>query len=147
MTWGKWLAILGVATLSAGCVVFFSTTWSSGFAPFERCVEHNTQGLGPNDPLGTSQTEHKTKRLPPEVRCAERHCGPGSVEGEVCRGRAVAYSVRPNAGDWLILAGISFAPGLLISIIAVAFWWLAQRLGFSWPPKRNPFVWIDRDEP
>jgi hypothetical protein len=150
---GRSLALWGAATLLVGIIVFFTTGWATGFHdPDVRCFESVSleEGVAPA-PRGEHyvwdiETRAETQHLPPGVRCTERVAD--VEEGDPRNiGKTGSYEVAAKTGDWLMLVGLSLTGGLLLAGAALALRWTARRLGYwTWPPPRNPFVWIDRKQ-
>ncbi len=140
----------GVA-LTVGVVLFLTTSWSSRFDPFTRCITSPktfTEGLPIplTGPAESYETDATSERFPPRTKCVEHNCGPEGREIPDCRGGATAtFYVEPNAGDWAILGGVSAGAGLVVALIGSGLMWLAKRVGLSLP-RSNPFIWIDRDD-
>lgn len=148
----RYLALWAVASLVVGVVMFFTTDWASRFNdPIIRCLSPVPfeDGVAPpttKEPYAWDlDTTAETQRLPPGVRCTERVTQ--VTEGDPRDvGKTGSYEVRANTGDWLILVGLSLAAGGALAMLALLLRWLARRLGYlTWPPSRNPFVWIDRE--
>jgi len=149
----RYLALWAVASLLAGSVLFLTTGWASRFEdPEIRCLDsaavsfpHGVEPSGTRDTYSWGlETTAERQRLPPGVRCTERVTQ--VTEGDPRDlGKTGTWELRANTGDWLILVGLSLAAGLVLAGVAVFLRWIARRLGYwTWPPPRNPFVWIDQ---
>jgi hypothetical protein len=151
MTWRRRLLLWVGAGLVVGFVLYFSTSWSSGFDPSIRCDETISVSKGLPPPSDGAEhafiTHTANERIPPRLRCTEQDCGPEARADvpETCHGgQTGSYLVNPRAEDWLVLGALSAGGGLFLSAIVAVVLVLVRRF-VGWPPRRNPLLWINRE--